>query len=358
MDLRIDVKKRFKDFVLDVQLPFAGQTLGVFGPSGSGKTTLLHCLSGFLSPDAGQILMDGACLFPAATRSGSRYHRRRHRIGYVFQEALLFPHLTVRQNVFYGAASAAQDEPLTKDILAVLHLLPLLDRMPMTLSGGEQKRVALARVLLSGPELLLCDEPLSSLDWPSRYRILLYLKEVQALTGLSVVFVSHSVSELLILAEQVAVLEQGRIKTQGEVSALLLRPDQVIHDDEGIENILVLKVRSVDRDAGTLLLDLGGQALRVPWQEDQIRPNRHIGIRANDIILAVRPPEGISARNVIPAHIEKILLAGSEARLRVMVGTVPLFVELTGRSCQELELKEGQAIFLIIKSRAIRFIDA
>jgi len=217
--LRVDVAKRLGTFALEVAFASEGRVTGLFGASGAGKTSLVSMIAGLLTPDRGTIVLDGETLDDSATHLHIPAHRRR--IGYVFQDARLFPHLDVRQNLDYGRRmnKLAEDPAQHKRITDLLDIGQLLDRRPGQLSGGERQRVALGRALLSKPRLLLMDEPLGSLDEGRKVEILPYLVRLRD-EGIPMVYVSHDAAELRQLATQIVMLKNGRVTALGGVKVL------------------------------------------------------------------------------------------------------------------------------------------
>ncbi len=218
--LRVDVEKQLGDFSLQAAFTSEGRVTGLFGASGAGKTSLINMIAGLLRPDRGTIAIDGEVLDDTAARLHVPAHRRR--IGYVFQDARLFPHLDVRENLDYGRRmNRLADDPAQRSrITDLLDIGGLLDRRPGKLSGGERQRVALGRALLSKPRLLLLDEPLGSLDEGRKIEILPYLVRLRDEASIPMVYVSHDAAELRQLATQIVVLRNGRVSTFGGVTVL------------------------------------------------------------------------------------------------------------------------------------------
>jgi molybdate transport system ATP-binding protein len=213
--LRVDVSKQLDEFTVEAKFASEGRVTGLFGASGAGKTSLINVIAGLLRPDRGVIAIDDETLDDTSARLHVAVHRRR--IGYVFQDARLFPHLDVRKNLDYGRRMnhLAADETLWRRVTELLDIGHLLDRRPGKLSGGEQQRVALGRALLSQPRLLLLDEPLGSLDEERKEEILPYLVRLRDEAGIPMVYVSHDPSELRKLATQIAIIQRGRITAFG-----------------------------------------------------------------------------------------------------------------------------------------------
>jgi molybdate transport system ATP-binding protein len=225
--LRVDVSKRLGEFAIEASFANEGRVTGLFGASGAGKTSLINMIAGLLRPDRGVIAIDGETLDDTSTRTHVAAHRRR--IGYVFQDARLFPHLDVRGNLDYGRRMnrLAEDGVLWRRVTELLDIGDLLDRRPGKLSGGERQRVALGRALLSQPRLLLLDEPLGSLDEERKEEILPYLVRLRDEAGIPMVYVSHDPSEIRQLASQIAIIRRGRVTAFGGVEVLPATPTQV-----------------------------------------------------------------------------------------------------------------------------------
>jgi molybdate transport system ATP-binding protein len=218
--LRVDVSKQLGEFAIEASFASEGRVTGLFGASGAGKTSLINMIAGLLRPDRGIVAIDGETLDDAAT--GAHVPVRRRRIGYVFQDARLFPHLDVRRNLDYGRRmnGLTEDVALWKRVTDLLDIGDLLDRRPGKLSGGERQRVALGRALLSQPRLLLLDEPLGSLDEERKEEILPYLVRLRDEAGIPMVYVSHDASEMRQLATQIVMLQRGRVTAFGGVEVL------------------------------------------------------------------------------------------------------------------------------------------
>ena len=349
MEIHFDILKTQGAFTLNVQGQFDDKLIGVFGPSGCGKTTLLKCLGGFLTPDRGEIRLGGELCFSSSRRINLPLHCRPS--GIVFQEPLLFPHMTVRGNMMYGVSPRIKQDYLQL-IVDLLGLRPLLENNPGELSTGEQKRVALARVLIHRPKVLLMDEPLESLDFKNRYQILYLLKSIHQETAIPIIYVSHVISELLVLVENVLVMAQGQSVAYRRPEEIAL--DQSLLGGEGdFENIYDLPVVERQVLQGIVKLNFGGFPLTVSLRQPRIRPRYKVGIKARDIIIAEQPVTRMSARNCIPAVVQKISAGDCFCRVFVRVGTQACILELTFQAVEDLDLKIGKSVFLIIKAMGI-----
>ena len=356
--LTFSITKRFSGFALECEASFESGITGVFGPSGSGKSTLLNCIAGLSSPDQGEIEVLGSTVFSSSR--GVNLPPEKRRIGYVFQDAALFPHMSVQENIMYGyrltPAERRKIDPA--HLVDLFQLAPLMDRQVTNLSGGERHRVALARALATSPRLLLLDEPLASLDASLRGVIIEYLRRVWRELKTPMVYVSHSMSEIMALTESALVLLKGRPLAHGRTSGILVHPDvSKIADYATLENLLEAQVVSNQEDDGLAELRVGQARLVAPDVYRQPGDEILISIRAGDIILALDVPPRMSARNVVSAVIEEVHILGPRVLVYTDVGT-RLVVEITPSSLRELALKEGQGVYLIIKTNSIVALDA
>lgn len=337
----------------DCEIALEGIT-AVFGPSGSGKTTLLRAIAGLERAARGRIAFDGA-----TWQDGTRWlppHRRR--IGYVFQDGRLFSHLTVAQNLRFAHRRAAA-RTVTRSIdvaatVAALDLGALLDRRPASLSGGEQQRAAIARALLTSPDLMLMDEPLSSLDTPRKREIVPIIEALPTRFGVPVLYVTHNVDEVARLASEVVLLSRGRVAAQGPVADVLERIDLWTFTGER-EAGAVLKTKVIEAREGIATLTLGEQTLRVPMRAPSIGAEMRIRINARDVAVATARPQRLSIRNVLRARLLRIDVdpAGVYVELLLDVDGQHLRARITRDALAELELEVGQDIFALIKSVAL-----
>jgi molybdate transport system ATP-binding protein len=346
-----------RGFALDVALalPARGVT-ALFGPSGCGKTTLLRALAG-LERAAGRVALGGEVWQDDAQRRFVPTHQRA--IGYVIQEAALFPHLDVRRNLAYGLKriDAAERRIALDQVVELLGIGHLLERRPDTLSGGERQRVAIARALATSPKLLLMDEPLAALDAKRKAEVLPYLDALHEQLGIPIVYVSHAIDEVARLADHLVLMEAGRVLADGPLADMLARLDLPVAfgDDAGV----VLDAVIGERDAQWQLarLDVDGQACRV-WARDPGLPlGRRVRLRvlARDVSLTRTPQTGTSIGNQLRGTIEAI--ADDEhpalALVRVRVGTAPVVARLTRRSAHALQLAIGMPVWAQVKTVAL-----
>jgi molybdate transport system ATP-binding protein len=345
-----------KDFVLDVEFRATPGFTILFGASGAGKTTLFDCVSGLVTPDVGRIAIGERVLLDTAERIDLPPAKRR--IGYVFQDLALFPHMTVEENVEYGLAHLSRGErrELSAAMLKALRIHPLAQRKPQTISGGERQRVALARTLVTNPEVLLLDEPLAALDAPTKARILDDLRAWNQQHGIPILYVTHSREEVFALGERVIVLDGGGVVAQGTPHDVLDAPRQeFIAQLAGVENIFDAIVESLHADRGTMTCSLGGSGTSVLLETPLVRADvgspLRVGIRAGDILLAIAPPVGLSARNVIPGRIVALEQRDVIISARVDCG-VEMEVHLTLAARDALEVQPGREVWLVIKTHS------
>jgi molybdate transport system ATP-binding protein len=346
------------NFELNIDATFDARVTSFFGPSGSGKTTLLDAIAGLRNISEGEIGIDGRTLFSSAKRINLPPQQRG--IGYVPQEGALFPHLSVRKNILFGAArhTAGQVHHMSADHVAeVLDIANLLPRAVTSLSGGEAQRVALARAIVSQPKLLLLDEPLAALDIGLKEKILPYLARVRDEFAIPMIYVTHNLTEVLTLADWVLMIRDGKLIGQGN-------PKETLHSvgalsqisEDRYENVFAAAVVESNRDAGATRVRLpSGDELFIPYTPAPANSALQIGVSADDILIATEAPRGISARNVMAGEVRHIERADGEAMLTVYSG-VEFFVSLTAAAVERLGLKAGTAVFLIIKTRSFRLL--
>ncbi|MGA7324365.1 MAG: molybdenum ABC transporter ATP-binding protein [Rhodomicrobium sp.] len=350
----VDVSHAFDNFRLEAKFTAEGQLLALFGRSGAGKTTLINIIAGLTRPQRGRVTVDGRVLSDKARGIFVPPHRRK--IGMIFQEGRLFPHLSVRQNLLYGswfAGPAGRRAQLSR-IARLLGIEHLLGRYPEHLSGGEKQRVAIGRALLASPKLLLMDEPLSSLDEQRKQEILPYIERLRDEEKIPIVYVSHSVAEVSRLSDTLVILEDGKVRACGPTVDIMQRLDLV--PAAGPEEAGALIEAVVDsHDAKhhlTSLRSLAGNWL-VPLLT--IAPGKKVRmrIRARDVMIALQRPDAMSALNVIPAQVEEIgPKNGPAVDIKLNCSGEALVARLTLRSVEKLSLTVGTPVFAIVKSVA------
>jgi len=356
--LDVEVRVAFKSFALDLTQRFDLDGItALFGPSGSGKSTLLRAISGLERGAEGRVAFAGETWLDSATGRFVPAHRRG--VGYVFQDARLFPHLSVAGNLRYAsrratAASASAGADFDS-VVATLDLAPLLDRRPDNLSGGERQRVAIGRTLLSRPRLLLMDEPLASLDLPRKAEILAYVERLPAAFGVPVIYVTHAIDEVARLARRMVVLAEGRAVAAGPVSELLERLD--LQPATGrFEAGVVLRARVVAHDRAWHLtrLEHHGQTIEMPQVDLPLGSEVPLRVRARDVALATERPWGLSIRNVLAGRVVEIRAEPDTAFAETLVdiGGGRLRARITRASVAALDLAPGRPVFALVKSIA------
>ncbi|QFY42081.1 molybdenum ABC transporter ATP-binding protein [Candidatus Methylospira mobilis] len=357
--LELDIAVRRKGFDAHFAVEIKEPVSGVFGASGSGKTTLLHALSGLIRPDSGRIVLSGNVLFDA--ESGVFLPPEQRRIGLVFQDAQLFPHLSVRDNLLFGyrrlSPQARQFE--LKEIVGLLHLGHLLERRPIALSGGEKQRVALGRALLSSPLLLLLDEPLASLDDGLKRQILPFLRRVRDEIALPMLCVSHALDELLYLSPVLTLIEGGHVLAHGHYLDILERlPGYASGEFSEMKNFWPVEIVALEPDDGVVLAKLAGQPIVMPvrsaWSPGQIVT---IAVKASMIALA-RERVVCSIQNQLFGRITRFIPHKSGMLILVDIGDgIELVSEVSERSVERLALQLGETVWCLIKSQVFEYTD-
>ena len=344
-------------FELDIDVTFGARVTAIFGPSGSGKTTLLDAIAGLRGITEGEIEINGHTLFSSAR--GINLPPRRRGIGYVPQEGALFPHLSVRKNVLFGAErglNGGESEGITLDhVLKTLEIDRLLGRPVTRLSGGEAQRVALARAILSRPKLLLLDEPLAALDVALKEKILPYLARVRDEFAIPMIYVTHNLPEVLTLADWVLMIQQGKLVAQGVPKEALrsIRAIKQLADDQ-FDNVFSATFVESDARSGRSRVRLpSGTELFIPYLPQPADRDLQIRVAADDILIATQHPEGISAGNVLSGTIRRIEAVDGEALITVLAGD-EFVIRLTSAAIQRLGLRLDTPVFLIIKTRSFR----
>ena len=356
--LRVELRKQRGAFSLDAA--FCAPTPGVtalFGRSGCGKSTLISLIAGLLDPDAGRIVIGEDVLFDAERHlSVDARHRR---IGVVFQDARLFPHLSVQGNLDYGSRRVPGKVPRFvsfDDVVSLLGLSGMLNRRPHELSGGEKQRVAFGRALLSQPRLLLLDEPLASLDLARREEVLPYLERLRDAFAIPIVYVSHQFDEVLRLATRVVLLDAGRTVADGDIATVSRNPQlRAIVGPDSVGAVLAGHVERLDAN-GLAVLRVGDAELNVELEGAAVSQRIQIQVLARDVIVASERPVGLSVRNVVPARVISVTPdAGRAVLVELDIGrTATLLARITARASEELGLSTDKEVWALIKAASLR----
>jgi molybdate transport system ATP-binding protein len=349
--LSVRVRKRLGAFALDADFESGAGITALFGRSGSGKTTIVNLIAGLLRPDAGFVRLDGRAL--ADTEHGLFLPAAARRIGYVFQEGRLFPHLSVRSNLVYGRRLTPRRERWGSfDAVAeLLALRPLLARRPRDLSGGEKQRVAIGRALLASPRCLLMDEPLAALDRGLKAEILPFIERLRDEMKLPIVYVSHSVEEVARLADQVVLVDGGRVTASGTPTQIFASLEAGSDWEVGALLTATVAGRSAE---GLARLDHPAGPLFVPETEAPVGSRVRIRIRSRDVTLAVGPVGRLSIRNRLDARVVAIGEApGTEVVVRLDAGGEPMIARVTRDAVRDLGLAEGTAVTALVKAVAL-----
>lgn len=349
--LSLNIMQQQGDHVLevDLQIPAKGIT-AIFGVSGAGKTSLINAICGLTQPQRGRIQLHDRLLFDAEQKIALPPEKRR--IGYVFQDARLFPHYRVRGNLQYGMAPAMKAH--FDSLVSLLGLEALLPRFPLSLSGGEKQRVAIGRALLTAPDMLLLDEPLASLDLPRKRELMPYLQKLAKQVDIPMLYVSHSLEEILQLADNVLVLDAGKVKAFGPLervwSSSAMRPWLPVSE---LTSVLRVQVLEQHPDYPMTALSLGDQHIWVSRVNQPVKTPLRIRIASADVSLALQPPQHSSIRNILPAQVVELLEVGDQVEVKLRIGISELWARITPWARDELGIRPDQWLYAQIKSVSV-----
>lgn len=341
---------------IPLDLAFAcepGQVLAIFGPSGSGKTTVLRSIAGLYTPAEGAVRADGECWLDTASRIVVPPHRRR--VGLVFQDYALFPHLTALGNVMaaLGHRPRAERRRRAEELLARVHLAGHLERQPAALSGGERQRVALARALAREPAVLLLDEPFAAVDRAVRVHLRTEIEDLGRALDIPIVLVTHEFEDVLRLATHLLVLREGRDVAQGPLETLTSRPDLLwLRDAIGLGSLVEATCSAVHADRGLIELAFDGGTLVAPARGVRAGERVRVRIPAREVILATVPPTGISLHNVLAGTVTMVQdePGGDRVVVQLQVGRVHLLAEVTRDAIGRLAIAPGVPLYALVKS--------
>jgi len=354
MSLSVRLHHRFPSVEIDVAFEPASPGVTVlFGPSGSGKSTVIAAAAGLLRPDLCRIEVDGKVLDD--TESGIWLTPEQRRIGLVFQDARLFPHMSVATNLRFGLRRAPPGPVQFDTVVELLGIGGLLDRRPHTLSGGERQRVAIGRALLAQPHLLLMDEPLASLDEARRSEIMPYLARLKTALNLPILYVTHAFDEVTQLADSIVLLEAGHVVASGPMSEIVARGELPLAQRDDAGAVLACRVVQHDTERALTRLEGSGASLWIPLLD--LAPGAEIRVRipAREVILAGTAPGSISLHNVVPGEVRRITTdpAGRSVLVEIALQSGVLISRVTPDAVVRLALAPGRPVLALIKSTSI-----
>ncbi len=350
--IKVDVERRVGSLAMRIAFDADARVTALFGRSGAGKTSLVNMIAGLTRPERGRIEIDGQVLFDSA--AGVNLPVQARRVGYVFQEARLFPHMTVRRNLLYGHDRVPGDERYVDfgHVVELLGLKDLLARRPGDLSGGEKQRVAIGRALLASPRVLLLDEPLASLDATRKDEILQYIELMRDDVNIPMIYVSHAVDEVVRLADWVVLMSGGTVTATGEVEDIMGRPD-LRAGGGGFEGGTVIDAtvaaQDIEYDLATLAFE--GGTLTVTNIDALIGEALRVRIRARDVSIALDEPRAISIQNILKGRITEVgEVRGGVVGIAIAVGATTLRSRVTQRAVRQLALAPGLEVYALIKA--------
>ncbi len=355
--VNVDIQVSRGDFALKAKFSSEGGLTALFGRSGAGKTSIVDCLAGLLRPDSGHIRIGGVTLFDHA--AGICMAPEKRRVGYIFQDARLFPHMRVRGNLEYGMklVPVAMRRHSLDDVVGLLGIENLVERYPADLSGGEKQRVAIGRALLASPQLLLMDEPLAALDGDRKSEIMPFIERLRDQAGIPIIYVSHAVEEVVRLADTMVVLANGETVAHGDVEDIMSRLDLRPHTGR-FEAGAVIHVWVAGHDDVYMLTELGFGAgsLWVPKLEFPRGTPLRLRLRARDVSLSLERPSGSATLNSLEGTVVEIeqVAANVSPHVDVLVNIgAPIIARITRRALDNLALRNGMKVFVSIKTSSI-----
>lgn len=356
--LKFDIKLQRNDFLLNVKAEIKEGITGIYGPSGHGKTSMLNAIAGLITPDSGQIVLNETPVFDAVQKINVPVQKRK--IGYVFQDIRLFPHLSIAKNLKYGINNSSANSPDFDEVISILNIKHLLQKKPSECSGGEKQRISIGRALLSGANILMMDEPFSAVDVNLRNNIIPFLEAVSRRFKVPMLVVSHDLPDLLSLTDNLMLLKDGAIKALGKFQDLLLDEKNIgLMKDAGLYNAYNLGVSASLPDKNMVLLsnnpgDFHVQVLAPPGQQVfNVGKQIKVLIRPEDISISLHRVDQISLRNQIMGTIIKIFSRNGLSFCLVEAGEKVL-VEITEASLKNMKLGVGVTVYCLFKSAALK----
>ena len=355
IEAKFNVNREDFTLQLDTTLPGTGVT-ALFGRSGSGKTTIINVLAGLLKPNSGFVSIDGKVLFDSD--KGINVAADKRRLGYVFQEGRLFPHMTVKENLVYGMKSNSSPIPSEKETIDLLGLAKLLHRTPVSLSGGERQRVAIGRALLCSPKLLLMDEPLAALDAARKQELLPYISRLKDILNIPIIYVSHQIQEIMHLADTLVLLENGKLLEQGPVDQIINNPKISPYFGEDLKSSFIrCIVDDNHHDTSVSNLRFDGGFIKTTILGKPVGSPVRIRIRAQDVAVSIKHPKDISIANIFEVKIQAIEQSDRGfVDLNLIAKNTVFWARLTKTSVENLNLIPGRVVFALFKSTAIEIL--
>lgn len=351
----IDFHRTQGNFNLHAKCVIDSPVVGLFGPSGAGKSTLLGIIAGLIKPNVGHLILDGEYLFD--TKRGIDIPLHQRRIGTVFQDSRLFPHLSVRDNLNYGFDLVPQKNRRLgfSQVVELLDIGQLLTQKPHQLSGGEKQRVTLGRALLTSPRLLLLDEPLASLDVRLKQQILPFLRRVKDEINIPMIYVSHAIDEILYLTSQLMIVDQGKLLANGKFNDIIYQPSVLaMASSLGLENVICASVFRHDLEYGYTELKHGEQIIVIPLIAKDVGETVTIAIAASNVALSLSLIESVTIQNQLQGAVKEIKLIGYRVLVTVDIGECLIIAEITVKALQSLGIVIGGEVYCLIKAQAIR----
>ena len=355
IEAKFNVNREDFTLQLDTTLPGTGVT-ALFGRSGSGKTTIINVLAGLLKPNSGFVSIDGKVLFDSD--KGINVAADKRRLGYVFQEGRLFPHMTVKENLVYGMKSNSSPIPSEKETIDLLGLAKLLHRTPVSLSGGERQRVAIGRALLCSPKLLLMDEPLAALDAARKQELLPYISRLKDILNIPIIYVSHQIQEIMHLADTLVLLENGKLLKQGPVDQIINNPKISPYFGEDLKSSFIrCIVDDNHHDTSVSNLRFDGGFIKTTILGKPVGSSVRVRIRAQDVAVSIKHPKDISRANIFEVKIQAIEQSDRGfVNLNLILKNTVFWARLTKTSVENLNLIPGRVVFALFKSTAIEIL--
>ena len=351
----IDFYSTQGNFNLQVKCMIDSPVIGLFGPSGAGKSTLLGIIAGLIKPNTGHLILDGECMFD--TKRGVKIPLHQRRIGTVFQDSRLFPHLSVHDNLNYGFNLVPQKNRRLgfSQMVELLDIGQLLAQKPYQLSGGEKQRVTLGRALLTSPRLLLLDEPLASLDVRLKQQILPFLRRIKDEVNIPMIYVSHAIDEILYLTSQLMIIDRGKLLANGKFNEIIYQPSVLaMASSLGLENVICASVLRHDQEYGYTELKHGEQIIVIPLISTDVGETMTTVIAASNVALSLSLIKNVTIQNQLQGIVKEIKQIGYRVLVTVDIGESLIVAEVTAKALQSLCIAIGGRVYCLIKAQAIR----